>query len=216
MIELHSHGGPNGHKVTILLEELGIPYESHDVDVFAGEGQAPDFKRLNPNGKVPVIRDTDTGQVITESNAILLYLADKAGRLVPSDGAERWEAIELLFLQASGLGPMFGQRAYFDIMAPERIEHAIGRYLDEGERLNGLLDARLAGRDWFLAEYSIADIAFYGWFFTAAHMGYGLDDHPHLAAWFERVGSRPAVRRGVTIPTGLPDLPLRKTLAAAA
>ena len=181
MIELYSHGGPNGHKVSILLEELGLPYEPHDVNVFAGEGREEAFLALNPNGKVPVIRDTDTGRVLTESNAILLYLADRAGRLMPA-APERWEAMELLFLQASGQGPMFGQRAHFDIMAPETVPYAIERYAAEGERLTALLDARLAGREWFQSDYSVVDIAFFGWSFTAAHMGYGLDGHPNLQA----------------------------------
>ena len=216
MIELHSYGGPNGHKVSILLEELGLPYEAHDVNVFAGEGQDRAFLALNPNGKVPVIRDTDTGQVLTESNAILLYLADRAGRMVPASGPERWEAVEFLFLQASGVGPMFGQRAHFDIMAPETVPYAIERYAAEGERLTALLEDRLRGRTWFLTDYSIVDVAFFGWFFTAAHMGYGLDAHPNLRAWYDRVLARPAVRRGVAIPTGLPELPPRKSLAAAA
>ena len=213
MIELYSHGSPNGHKVSIALEELELPYEVRGVDVFAGEGQSPDFKAVNANGKVPVIRDTDTDATIAESNAILMYLADKAGKLMPM-GDERWEAVELLFLQASAIGPMFGQRAYFDIMAPERVDHAIERYAAEGERLNALLDERLAGREWFSSDYSIVDIAFYGWFFTATHMGYPIDRYSNLSAWYARVGERPAVQRGVTIPGGLPDLPPRKSLAA--
>ena len=213
MIELYSHGSPNGHKVSIALEELGLPYEVRGVNVFVGEGQSPDFKAISANGKVPVVRDTDTGRTIAESNAILMYLADKAGRLMPA-GDERWEAVELLFLQASAIGPMFGQRAYFDIMAPERVDHAIERYAAEGERLNALLDERLAGRTWFCSDYSIVDVAFYGWFFTAAHMGYPIDRYPNLSAWYARTGERPAVQRGVTIPGGLPELPARKSLAA--
>ena len=213
MIELYSHGSPNGHKVSIALEELGLPCEVRGVNVFVGEGQSPDFKAISANGKVPVVRDTDTGRTIAESNAILMYLADKAGRLMPA-GDERWEAVELLFLQASAIGPMFGQRAYFDIMAPERVDHAIERYAAEGERLNALLDERLAGRTWFCSDYSIVDVAFYGWFFTAVHMGYPIDRYPNLSTWYARTGERPAVRRGVTIPGGLPDLPPRKSLAA--
>lgn len=214
MIELYSHGSPNGHKISIALEELRLPYTVHQINVFAGEGQDPKFLAINPNGKVPVIRDTETGQVITESNAILLYLADKAGKLVPTKGSERWRAIELLFFQASAIGSMFGQRAHFTIMAPETLPYAMQRYLDEGERLHKLLDALLAGREYFLNDYSIVDIAHFGWFFTAVHMGFHFDNYPNLKAWYDRVGSRSAVQKGVTIPSDLPDLPPRKDLAA--
>lgn len=215
MIELYSHGSPNGHKISIALEELGLAYKVHPVNVFAGEGQAPEYLKLNPNGKVPAIRDGDTGQVITESNAILLYLAEKAGKLVPQRGADRTKALELLFFQASTLGAMFGQRAHFGIMAPETIPYAIERYEAEGERLHQLVDGWLASGPFFLGEqYSIVDIAFFGWFFTASHMGFGFDAYPNLSAWFERVAARPAVARGVTVPSGLPDLPPRKNLAA--
>lgn len=215
MIDLYSHGSPNGHKISIALEELGLPYTIHQIDVFAGAGQDPQFLKVNPNGKVPAIRDTDTGQVITESNAILLYLADREGLLIPESGPERWRAIELLFFQAATVGPMFGQRAHFDIMAPETVPYAIQRYDTEAERILGLVDGMLNGRDHFLGSgFSVVDIAFFGWFFTARHMGYGWDSHPNIVTWFDRVAARPAVQRGVTLPSGLPDLPPRKSLAA--
>lgn len=210
-IELYTFGSTNGHKVAIALEELGLPYEIHVVNVFAGEGQAPEFLAINPAGKIPVLRDRDADLVLTESDAILLYLADKAGRLVPASGRERTRAIELLFLQASLQGPMFGQRMHFSVFSAETVPYAIRRYEEQGERIDRLLDHLLSGRSYFLgADYSIVDIAFYGWYFAAWSAGFAFDPHPNLEAWFERVGARPAVRRGVTIPTPLPALPPRK------
>lgn len=215
MIELFTYGSTNGHKVAIALEELGLPYAVRVVDVFAGEGRTPGFLAINPTGKIPVIRDHQTGIVVTESDAILLYLADKAGRLVPASGKERVRAIELLFLQASLQGPMFGQRMHFSIFAAEHVPHGIRRYEEQGDIIDKLVDHLLAGRSYFLGpEYSIVDIAFFGWYFTARCAGFTLDQHANLAGWFDRVGQRPAVERGVTIPTGLPSFPPRKRLDA--
>src|SRR5688572_4794728 len=214
MIEFFTFGSTNGHKVAIALEELGLPYETRVVNVFAGEGRTPEFLAINPAGKIPVIRDRETDLVLTESDAILLYLADKAGRLVPPSGKERTRAIELLFLQASLQGPMFGQRMHFSVFSQETIPYGIRRYEEQGEHIDELVEHLLAGRSYFLgAEYSIVDIAFYGWYFAAKWAGFDFDDHANLAAWFERVSARPAVARGVTIPRGLPKLPPRKTFA---
>lgn len=208
MIEFFTFGSTNGHKVAIALEELGVPYEVRCVNVFAGEGRSREFLALNPLGKIPVIRDD--GLVITESDAILLYLADKAGRLVPAAGPQRTRAIELLFLQASLQGPMFGQRMHFSIFAPETVPHGIARYEDQCEVIDRLVDHLLAGRDYFLDDYSIVDIAFYGWYHAAHWAGFAFEAHANLQRWFERVGERPAVLRGVTIPSRLPALPPRK------
>lgn len=216
MIELFTFGSTNGHKVAIALEELGVPYEVRPVDVFAGEGRLPAFRAINPAGKIPVIRDHETGVVVTESDAILLYLADKVGRLVPPSGTERMRAIELLFLQASLQGPMFGQRMHFSIFASETIPYGVRRYEKQGDIIDELVDHLLAGRSYFLgAEYSIVDIAFYCWYFAARWAGFAFDQHANLAAWFDRVGARPAVARGVTVPTGLPNLPPRRWVDAA-
>jgi GSH-dependent disulfide-bond oxidoreductase len=214
VIELFTFGSTNGHKIAIALEELGLPYETRTVNVFAGEGQLAEFLALNPTGKIPVIRDHETDLVLTESDAILLYLADKAGRLVPPSGKERMRAIELLFLQASLQGPMFGQRMHFSVFSQETIPYGIRRYEEQGEHVDKLVEQLLAGRSYFLGvEYSIVDIAFYGWYFAAKWAGFDFDRHANLTAWFERVSARPAVARGVTIPRGLPKLPRRKTLA---
>jgi GST-like protein len=210
-IELFTFGSTNGHKVAIALEELGLAYDVHTVNVFAGEGRAPEFLALNPAGKIPVMRDRDADLVLTESDAILLYLADKVGRLVPPSGRERIRAIELLFMQASLQGPMFGQRMHFSVFSAETVPYGIRRYEEQGEIIDGLVDHLLSGRSYFLgAEYSIVDIAFYGWYFASTSAGFELGQHANLKAWFERVSARPAVVRGVTIPKPLPQLPPRK------
>lgn len=209
-IDFYTFGSTNGHKVAIALEELGVRYVAHTVNVFAGEGQKPEFLTLNPLGKIPVIRDRAADLVLTESDAILLYLADKVGRLVPPSGRERLRAIELLFLQASFQGPMFGQRMHFSVFSPEAVPQAIRRYEEQGMIVDRLVDHLLTGRSYFLEAYSIVDIAFYGWYFASKAAGFEFEQHASLAAWFERVGSRPAVRRGVTIPAPLPQLPPRK------
>lgn len=211
MIELFTFNSTNGHKVAIALEELGLPYEVRTVNVFAGEGQTEAFLALNPTAKIPVIRDRETQIVLTESDAILLYLADKAGRLVPASGAARLRAIELLFLQASLQGPMFGQRMHFSVFATEAVPYGIRRYEEQGETIDALIDHLLLGQAYFLGpEYSIVDIAFFGWYHAAKWAGFEFDRHANLRAWFDRVSARPAVARGVTIPARLPDLPPRK------
>jgi GST-like protein len=214
MIELFTFGSTNGHKVAIALEELALPYEVRAVNVFAGEGQSPAFLAINPAGKIPVIRDLETGVVLTESNAILLYLADKVRCLVPPSGPERTRAIELLFLQASLQGPMFGQRMHFSLFAPEVVPYAIRRYEDQGNTIDHLVNDLLTGRSYFLGAFSIVDIAFYGWYHAARWAGFTFDEHASLAGWFARVAARPAVSRGVVIPTALPQLPPRRPRTA--
>lgn len=210
-LDFYTFGSTNGHKVAIALEELGLAYEVHTVNVFAGEGQTPEFLALNPLGKIPVIRDRTADLVVTESDAILLYLADKVGRLVPPSGKERTRAIELLFLQASFQGPMFGQRMYFSVFSSETVPSAIRRYDEQGAIVDRLVDHLLSGRRYFLGDqFSIVDIAFYGWYFASKAAGFEFEQHENLVGWFERVGARPAVARGVTIPSPLPQLPQRK------
>jgi len=211
VIELFTFGSTNGHKVAIALEELGLTYEVHTVNVFAGEGQSADFLAINPAGKIPVIRDRETNLVVTESDAILLYLAEKAGRLVPPSGRERTRAIELLFLQASLQGPMFGQRMHFSVFSTETVPYGIRRYEEQGRIIDKLVDHLLSHGTYFLgSEYSIVDIAFYGWYFAAKSAGFDFEGQANLTAWFERVSARPAVIRGVNVPSPLPKLPPRK------
>lgn len=206
MITLYASGSPNPHKVAIALEELGLAYETFVVDTHAGAQFEPSFTAISPNAKVPVIVDRETGRTVWESNAILIYLAEKTGRLLPADPAERSEALQLLFFQAASIGPMFGQRAHFTLFAPEKPAYAVERYEREGARLEAVLEGLLQNRDYFLASgWSIVDIAFYGWVHTAVAMGFAIDAYPRLSAWFARVSERPAVRRGVTVPSPLPD-----------
>lgn len=215
MIELYTHNTPNGHKISIALEELGLPYEVKRVDTFVGQQFAPEFVALNPNAKIPVIVDTDTGVTVFESNAILLYLAEKAGRLMPVDLEGRHHAVELLFFQAASVGPMFGQRAYFAYFSPEEVPAAFERYAREAARLEAVMDAMLEGRSYFCGEYSIVDISMFGWVNTAVASFFPVDGYANLGAWYDRVAARPAVRRGLTIPAPLIDFaPLRRASGA--
>jgi GSH-dependent disulfide-bond oxidoreductase len=205
MITLYAHGSPNPHKISITLEELGLPYEAKIINVWEGEQFSPEFIALNPNGKVPVITDHETGYTIYESNAILLYLAQKTGKLFPTEVQQQWKGYQLLFFQAASIGAMFGQRAHFSLFAPEKPNYAVERYLKEGERLTKVLEELLTGREYFLDEYSIVDIAHFGWLWCSTHQGFNIDTYPNLKAWFERVAVRPAVQKGVTIPLELSD-----------
>ncbi|MCA3573216.1 MAG: glutathione S-transferase N-terminal domain-containing protein [Aestuariivirga sp.] len=204
MLTFYTHNTPNGFKVAIALEELGLDYRIERVNVHAGEQFAPAFKAVNPNAKVPVLVDDETGVATAESNAILLYLAEKTGLLLPKDRVLRQKAIELLFFQAASIGPMFGQRAHFVLFAPEALPYAINRYDTEGERLYDVLETLLEGHEWFLPEYSIVDIAVFGWVFTAVTMGFQIGARPALNAWYARMLARPAVAKGMTIPAPLP------------
>jgi GST-like protein len=211
MFDLYTFGSTNGHKAAIALEELGFPYTVHTVNVFAGEGQSPDFLKLNPLGKIPVLRDRAEDLILTESDAILLYLADKAKKLVPESGRLRTRAIELLFLQASLQGPMFGQRMFFSVFSNEHVPQAIRRYEEQGEIVDRLASHLLEGNDFFLGSaFSIVDIAFFAWYHAARAAGFSFESQPNLRTWFDRVSARPAVARGVTIPAPLPSLPPRK------
>ncbi|MBN8814630.1 MAG: glutathione S-transferase N-terminal domain-containing protein [Sphingomonas sp.] len=204
---------PNGVKVSIMLEETGLPYEVHLVDFAKNDQKSPEFLSLNPNGKIPAIIDPDGpgGKPIGlfESGAILLYLADKTGKFIPADPAARWETIAWLMWQMGGLGPMFGQLGFFNKFAGKDYEdkRPRDRYVDESKRLLGVLDARLDGRTWIMGDdYTIADIAMLGWvrnlidFYGAREM-VGFDDFTNVAAWLERGLARPAVQKGLTIPS---------------
>lgn len=213
MITFYAYGAPNPHKVAIALFELGLEHRIEVVEIWKGAGQSPEFLALNPNGKVPVIVDHEAGLTVSESNAILLYLAEKTGRLLPADAKLRQRALELLFFQASAIGPMFGQRAWFTLFAPEKVPYAITRYRNEAARLTDVIETLLPdGQPWFLGEeYSIVDIAFMGWIWTAVQMHFPLDGHPKLQAWFERMQAREAVRKGLVTPNPLPDFAMPAT-----
>lgn len=201
LYDLYTFRTPNGRKVSILLEELELPYAVHVVDIGRGDQFQPDFVALNPNSKIPVLVDRAADQTVFESGAILIYLAEAAGRLLPSTRRERFEVLEWLMFQMGGVGPMFGQLNHFKRFAPEPIPYAIARYEKETLRLYGVLNQRLQDRDYVAGDYSIADIALYPWVAIHEFQGLSLDPYPHLAAWVARLAARPAVQRGMAVPT---------------
>ncbi len=205
MITLYTWATPNGQKVSIALEELGLPYRVQTIDITAGEQFDPAFLALNPNNKIPVIVDSDgpggIALTVFESGAILIYLAEKCARLLPAEPRARSEVLQWLMLQVGGVGPMLGQAHHFRRFAAERIPYAIQRYTDEAARLYGVLDKRLAAHSWLGGDtYSIADIATYPWIARHEWQGISLADYPNLRRWFDKIASRPAVQRGMEIP----------------
>ncbi len=209
MIDLYTWRTPNGYKASIMLEEVGLPYEVHPVDLSKGQQFAPEFLVINPNNKIPAIVDRDGpgGKPfnVFESGAILLYLAEKTGRLLPKDPRRRSEAVQWLMFQMGGVGPMFGQYSHFAVTAKEKIPYAIQRYLDESLRLLGVLDKRLAMVEFLAGEYSVADVATYPWVSAMLpRLGDAAKEKvealAHVKRWLSLVGERPAVKRGLGIP----------------
>ncbi|WP_062211854.1 glutathione S-transferase family protein [Aureimonas sp. AU12] len=202
-IELHYWPTPNGWKVSILLEELGVPYELKLVNIGVGDQFKPEFLAISPNNRMPAIVDPEGpgGQPISvfESGAILQYLARKFGRFYPNDERARVAVDEWLFWQIGGLGPMAGQAHHFRQYAPEKIAYGIDRYTNEVNRLYGVMNKRLDGRDFLADAYSIADMACIGWIVPHANQGQDLDDFPNLKRWFEAMKARPAVERGLEV-----------------
>ncbi|HEU4814265.1 MAG TPA: glutathione binding-like protein [Xanthomonadaceae bacterium] len=205
MIQLHYWPTPNGHKVTLFLEEAGLPYEVHAVDIGAGDQFKPEFLAISPNNKMPAIVDTEPADggaplSVFESGAILLYLAEKTGRFLPTDLRGRIPVLEWLFWQVGGLGPMTGQYGHFHVYAPESIDYAKDRYRREVERLMGVLDRRLAGRDFIAGDgLTIADIACHPWIDAYAKAPVDMAPFPELRRWHEAVGARPAVQRAYAV-----------------
>lgn len=200
MIELYYWTTPNGHKITIFLEETGLPYVLKPVDIGKGEQFDPEFLKISPNNRIPAIVDTEPADgggplSVFESGAILQYLAEKTGRFLPSDLRGRVEVMQWLFWQMGGLGPMAGQNHHFSQYAAEKIPYAIERYVKETERLYGVLDDRLEGRPFIAGDYSIADMACYPWIVPYENQGQRLEDFPNVARWFAEVRERPAVVR---------------------
>ena len=204
MIEVYSWATPNGHKVHIMLEECGLPYRAHAVDIGAGEQFEPAFLAVSPNNKIPAIVDPvgPDGAPISlfESGAILLYLASKTGKLLPPDARGRFEVLQWLMFQMGGVGPMLGQAHHFRVYAPQKIDYAIERYTNEAKRLYGVMERRLA-RSRYIggSEYSIADIAIFPWLRSWKNQGIDWADYPHLKGWFDEIAARPAVQRGVEV-----------------
>lgn len=201
MIDLYTAPTPNGHKVSILLEELGAPYRVMPVDISRGDQKRPDYLRINPNGRIPTIVDRDNGDfAVFESGAILIYLAEKYGRLLPADVKGRSAVIQWVMFQMGGIGPMQGQANVFFRYFPEKIQPAIDRYQKETRRLYEVLDKRLEGRDFLCDDYSIADIACFPWVKIHRWAGVELTGLTHLEAWKARLLERPAVQRGLAVP----------------
>ncbi len=207
VIELYSWPTPNGHKVHIMLEETGLPYEVHAVDIGAGAQFDKAFLAISPNNRIPAIVDTESADgkplSVFESGAILLYLAEKTGKFLPKDQRGRYEVIQWLMFQMGGIGPMLGQVHHFRAYAPEPIPYAIDRYTKEAGRLYGVVDRRLADRPFIAGEYSIADMAIFPWLRSWERQGVNIADYPNLRRWFDTIAGRPAVERGVKVLSDL-------------
>jgi GST-like protein len=212
MIDLHYWTTPNGHKVTIFLEETGLPYRVVPVNISAGDQFKPEFLAIAANNRIPAIVDTapaDAGAPISvfESGAILQYLAEKTGRFLPADIRGRVEVMQWLFWQMGGLGPMAGQNHHFVQYAPEKLPYAINRYVNETNRLYGVLNKRLADREFVAGDYSIADMASYPWIVPHQRQQQNLDDFPHLKRWFEAIQARPAIQRAYALAAKINNAP---------
>jgi len=206
LIDLYTAATPNGHKISIALEELGLPYDMHVLDLGALEQKAPWFLDINPNGRIPAIVDREAdGFRVFESGAILIYLAEKTGRLLPTDPPGRSRVLQWLMFQMGGVGPMMGQANVFHRYLPERIPVAIDRYQGEVRRLFRVLDGHLAENRYLAGDYSIADIANWAWVRTYRWSGVDIDDLPHLRRWLDEIRARPAVQRGIERPSSSMD-----------
>ena len=205
MIDLYYWTTPNGHKITIFLEEANLPYSIKPINISIGEQFKPEFLKISPNNRIPAIVDNDAADSskgplsVFESGAILQYLAEKTGKFLPADVRGRSDVMQWLFWQMGGLGPMAGQNSHFNNYAPEKLPYAIDRYVKETERLYGVLDERLDGRDFIAGDYSIADMASYPWVVPHERHGQKLDEFPHLKRWFRAMGERPAVQHAYEI-----------------
>lgn len=200
MIDLYTFTTPNGRKASIMLEELGLDYEVHKIDISKGEQFTPEFVAINPNSKIPAIVDRDAEITVFESGAILIYLAEKTGKLLPKNTKNKFQVIEWLMFQMGSVGPMFGQYNHFNRYAPEKIPYAIERYKKETLRLYGVLDQQLTDKEYICDTYSIADIATFPWIAAYPFMELTLDNHSHLKQWVEKMEQRPAVQKGMNVP----------------
>jgi GST-like protein len=204
MIDVYSWATPNGHKVHIMLEELGLKYRVHAVNIGSGDQFKPEFLKISPNNKIPAIVDSDgpDGKPISlfESGAILVYLAGKTGQFLPADVRGRYSTLEWLMFQMASVGPMFGQAHHFRMYAPAPIEYAVNRYTNEAKRIYGVIDRRLSEHPYLAGSmYTIADIAVWPWTRSAANQGVDVAEFPHFKRWFDEIAARPAVVRGVEV-----------------
>ncbi|MCL4135653.1 UNVERIFIED_CONTAM: hypothetical protein GTU68_049637 [Idotea baltica] len=201
MIELYTAATPNGHKISIALEELGLSYNVHHLSLSKNEQKEPEYLKLNPNGRIPTIIDRDNNDfVVFESGAILMYLAEKTGKLLSSNPDERSREIQWLMFQMGGIGPMMGQANVWFRYWDETYQPAIDRYQNETKRLFGVMDGHLKGREYLANELSIADIANWAWVRIYDWSGVPIDDFPHLSAWLDRLDQRPTFQKGIKTP----------------
>ncbi len=199
MIDLYFWPTPNGHKVSIMLEECELDYETIPVDIGKGDQFKPEFLKISPNNRMPAIVDRDTGISVFEGGAILIYLAEKSGRFLPSESAARFDVLQWLFWQAGGLGPMAGQLSHFKSYLKEPVPYAETRYGNEYDRLLAVMDEQLRERDWLAGDFSIADIAAFPWVRPYKRLGNDVSRFPNLKRWYEAMKARPGVRRGVDL-----------------
>ena len=208
MIDLYTWTTPNGRKVSIALEELGLPYKAHAIDISKDEQFAPAFLKISPNNRIPAIVDNDNGMSLFESGAILIYLADKTGKLLPKQGEDRYRVIEWLMWQMGGPGPMLGQVHHFVKYNKGKSAYAEERYSKEAQRLYGVLDRRLEGRDFVAGDYSIADIAIWPWISRFEWQEIDLNKFPNVKRWYTTIAARPAVQRGYKVPKDVGEIPM--------
>ncbi len=208
MIDLYTWTTPNGRKASIALEEMGLPYEVHEIDITKDDQFDPAFLQISPNNKIPAIVDRDTHVALMELGAILMYLAEKTGKLMPEGSEGRWRAMEWLMWQMGGFGPMLGQAHHFLQFNPGKAPYAEERYGKEAKRLWSVLDKRLQGRDFVADEYSIADIAIWPWASRWQWQGVSMDDYPSARAWYVRIAERPAVQKGYDVPGRGAEIPM--------
>jgi len=208
MIDFYTWTTPNGRKVSIMLEELGLPYTTHAINIGEGEQMAPDFLKIAPNNKIPAIVDNDNGMTLMESGAILMYLAEKTGKFLPTDADARWHTIEWLMWQMGGPGPFLGQVHHFVKYNKGKSAYAEERYLTEARRLYGVLDRRLADHEYIVDDYSIADIAVWPWISRFDWQTLNLNDYPNVKRWYLDIVARPAVQTGFHIPKKVQEIPM--------
>ena len=208
MIDFYTWTTPNGRKVSIMLEELGLPYTTHAINIGEGEQMAPDFLKIAPNNKIPAIVDNDNGMTLMESGAILMYLAEKTGKFLPTDADARWHTIEWLMWQMGGPGPFLGQVHHFVKYNKGKSAYAEERYLTEARRLYGVLDRRLVDREYIVDDYSIADIAVWPWISRFDWQTLDLNDYPNVKRWYLDIAARPAVQTGFHIPKKVQEIPM--------
>jgi GSH-dependent disulfide-bond oxidoreductase len=208
MIDLYTWTTPNGRKVSIALEEFGLPYTSHAIDISKDEQFAPAFLKISPNNRIPAIIDNDNGMSLFESGAILIYLADKTGKLMPKEGEGRYRVMEWLMWQMGGVGPMLGQVHHFVKYNKGKAPYAEERYSKEAQRLYGVLDRRLEGREFLAGDYSIADIATWPWISRFEWQEIDMTKFPNVKRWYTTIANRPAVQRGYKVPKDVGDIPM--------